>query len=45
MDLLEAEARRGKTVIATTHDLATAAQRFHRVLAINPRWWRTALRR
>jgi ABC-type Mn2+/Zn2+ transport system ATPase subunit len=35
MDLLEAEARRGKTVIATTHDLACAAQRFQRVLAIN----------
>lgn len=35
MDLLEAEARRGKTVIATTHDLACAAQRFHRVLAVN----------
>jgi manganese/iron transport system ATP-binding protein len=35
MDLLEAEARRGKTVIATTHDLACAAQRFQRVAAIN----------
>lgn len=35
MDLLEAEARRGKTVIATTHDLACAAGRFQRVLAIN----------
>jgi ABC-type Mn2+/Zn2+ transport system ATPase subunit len=35
MDLLEGEARRGKTVVATTHDLACAAQRFHRVLAIN----------
>lgn len=35
MDLLEAEARRGKTVVATTHDLACAAQRFQRVLAIN----------
>jgi len=35
MDLLEAEARRGKTVIATTHDLACAAQRFQRVLAVN----------
>jgi ABC-type Mn2+/Zn2+ transport system ATPase subunit len=35
MDILEAEARRGKTVIATTHDLACAAQRFQRVLAIN----------
>ena len=35
MDILEAEARRGKTVVATTHDLACAAQRFHRVAAIN----------
>ena len=35
IDLLEAEAARGKTVIATTHDLACAAQRFQRVLAIN----------
>jgi manganese/iron transport system ATP-binding protein len=35
MDLLEAEAARGKTVVATTHDLACAAQRFHRVLAVN----------
>jgi ABC-type Mn2+/Zn2+ transport system ATPase subunit len=35
MDLLEGEARRGKTVIATTHDLACAAQRFQRVLAVN----------
>ncbi len=35
MDLLESEARRGKTVVATTHDLACAAQRFQRVLAIN----------
>jgi ABC-type Mn2+/Zn2+ transport system ATPase subunit len=35
MDILEGEARRGRTVIATTHDLACAAQRFQRVLAIN----------
>jgi manganese/iron transport system ATP-binding protein len=35
MDLLEAQARRGKTVVATTHDLASAAQRFQRVLAVN----------
>lgn len=35
MDILEAEAAAGKTVVATTHDLACAAQRFHRVLAIN----------
>jgi ABC-type Mn2+/Zn2+ transport system ATPase subunit len=35
MDLLEAEARRGRTVVATTHDLACAAQRFQRVLAVN----------
>jgi ABC-type Mn2+/Zn2+ transport system ATPase subunit len=35
MDILEAEARRGKTVVATTHDLACAAQRFQQVAAIN----------
>ncbi len=35
MDILEAEAARGKTVVATTHDLACAAQRFQQVLAIN----------
>ena len=37
MDLLEAEARAGKTVVTTTHDLACAAQRFSDVLAINRR--------
>jgi ABC-type Mn2+/Zn2+ transport system ATPase subunit len=37
MDILEEEAARGKTVIATTHDLACAAQRFQKVLAINRR--------
>ncbi len=37
MDILEAEARRGRTVVATTHDLACAAQRFQRVAAINRR--------
>ena len=37
MDLLEAESRMGRTVIATTHDLATAAERFQRVAAINHR--------
>ncbi|HSH20991.1 MAG TPA: zinc ABC transporter ATP-binding protein AztA [Candidatus Caenarcaniphilales bacterium] len=37
MDILEGEAARGRTVIATTHDLACAAQRFHRVAAINRR--------
>lgn len=35
MDILEAEARRGKTVVATTHDLACAAQRFQQVAAVN----------
>jgi ABC-type Mn2+/Zn2+ transport system ATPase subunit len=35
MDILEGEARRGKTIIATTHDLACVAQRFGDVLAIN----------
>jgi ABC-type Mn2+/Zn2+ transport system ATPase subunit len=37
MDLLEAEARAGKTVVATTHDLACAAHRFSDVLALNRR--------
>ena len=37
MDLLEAQATRGKTVVATTHDLACAAQRFQKVLAVNRR--------
>ncbi len=35
MDILEGEAKRGKTVIATTHDLPTAAERFQQVAAIN----------
>lgn len=35
MDILEAQAERGKTVVATTHDLACAAQRFQQVLAVN----------
>jgi ABC-type Mn2+/Zn2+ transport system ATPase subunit len=35
LDLLEAEAGRGKTVVATTHDLACAAQRFEDVVAMN----------
>jgi ABC-type Mn2+/Zn2+ transport system ATPase subunit len=35
MQVLEAETRKGKTVIATTHDLAGAASRFHRVLVLN----------
>jgi ABC-type Mn2+/Zn2+ transport system ATPase subunit len=37
MDILEAETRRGRTVVATTHDLACAAQRFQRVAMINRR--------
>jgi ABC-type Mn2+/Zn2+ transport system ATPase subunit len=35
MDLLEGQARAGRTVVATTHDLACAAERFQQVLAIN----------
>jgi ABC-type Mn2+/Zn2+ transport system ATPase subunit len=35
MDILEAQAARGKTVVATTHDLACAAGRFQEVLAVN----------
>lgn len=37
MDILEEETRLGRTVVATTHDLACAAERFHRVAAINHR--------
>jgi ABC-type Mn2+/Zn2+ transport system ATPase subunit len=37
MDVLEAEARSGKTVIATTHDLICAAQRFHEAALLNAR--------
>jgi ABC-type Mn2+/Zn2+ transport system ATPase subunit len=35
MDILEDQTRRGRTVVATTHDLACAAQRFQRVAGIN----------
>jgi ABC-type Mn2+/Zn2+ transport system ATPase subunit len=35
MDILEAEARSGRTVVATTHDLACAAQRFQQVATVN----------
>jgi ABC-type Mn2+/Zn2+ transport system ATPase subunit len=35
MDILEAQTRRGKTVVATTHDLACAAQRFQHVAGVN----------
>ena len=37
MDVLEAEARAGKTVIASTHDLICAAQRFHQAAFLNGR--------
>ena len=37
MGVLEREARLGKTVLATTHDLAAAAQHFDRVIAVNRR--------
>jgi manganese/iron transport system ATP-binding protein len=37
MDVLEAEARAGKTIIATTHDLICAAQRFHQAAFLNER--------
>jgi ABC-type Mn2+/Zn2+ transport system ATPase subunit len=37
MDVLEAEARSGKTVIASTHDLICAAQRFHQAAFVNGR--------
>jgi ABC-type Mn2+/Zn2+ transport system ATPase subunit len=35
MDILEEQARLGRTIVATTHDLLCAAQRFQRVVAIN----------
>jgi len=34
MNILDGEAARGRTVVATTHDLACAAQRFHDVVAL-----------
>jgi manganese/iron transport system ATP-binding protein len=34
MNILDAEAAKGRTVVATTHDLACAAQRFHDVVAL-----------
>ena len=37
MDVLESEARAGKTVIATTHDLICAAQRFQEAAFLNGR--------
>jgi len=37
MDILEGEARAGRTVIATTHDLICAAQRFHEAAFLNGR--------
>ena len=37
MDVLEGEARSGKTVIASTHDLICAAQRFHEAAFVNGR--------
>jgi ABC-type Mn2+/Zn2+ transport system ATPase subunit len=35
MDLLGAEADRGKSVVATTHDLAAAARHFRSIVAVN----------
>jgi manganese/iron transport system ATP-binding protein len=37
MDVLEAEARAGRTVVATTHDLAGAALRFQQTALVNRR--------
>jgi ABC-type Mn2+/Zn2+ transport system ATPase subunit len=37
MNILDAETRLGRTVVATTHDLAAAAERFQTVAAINRR--------
>jgi manganese/iron transport system ATP-binding protein len=37
VEVLEAEARAGRTVVATTHDLACAAHRFHQAAFVNGR--------
>ena len=37
MTILEAEAEAGRTIIATTHDLASAAHHFHEVAFVNGR--------
>ena len=37
MELLAAESRAGKTVVATTHDLAAASRHFGRVVGVNRR--------
>jgi ABC-type Mn2+/Zn2+ transport system ATPase subunit len=37
MHVLEAEARAGRTVVASTHDLAAAAHHFHEVALVNRR--------
>jgi len=37
MDLLSAEADQGKSVVATTHDLAAAARHFRSIVAVNRR--------
>lgn len=35
MTVLDAEARAGRTVIASTHDLASAAEHFRSIVAVN----------
>jgi ABC-type Mn2+/Zn2+ transport system ATPase subunit len=37
MDLLAAESAKGRTVVATTHDLAAASRHFERVIGVNRR--------
>lgn len=37
MDLLAAEARAGRTIVATTHDLAAASRHFEHVIGVNRR--------
>jgi ABC-type Mn2+/Zn2+ transport system ATPase subunit len=37
MDLLAAESRAGRTVLATTHDLAAASRHFEQVVGVNRR--------
>ena len=38
MALLNDERQRGKTIVASTHDLAGVAEHFTRLLSLNDRW-------
>ena len=35
MDLLDSESRAGRTIVATTHDLAAASRHFRQVVGVN----------